>query len=108
MHTRRLLLLTGFVALAIAALPHARPDVTVGPTDIGGVVSGPRGPDTCCVNTSTSPPVGGIAALGAASPAPTAPDAPDAAEVGAVKTKVPSGPATQRVSTPEPFVDVPP
>src|SRR5689334_14057210 len=45
MHTRRSFLLSGFVALAIAALPHARPDVTVGPTDIGGVVNGPHGPE---------------------------------------------------------------
>ncbi|HEX5095369.1 MAG TPA: carboxypeptidase-like regulatory domain-containing protein [Acidimicrobiia bacterium] len=45
MNTRRLLLLAGFVALAVAALPHVRPDVDVGPTDIGGVVTGPRGPE---------------------------------------------------------------
>ena len=45
MHTRRLLLITGFVALAVAALPHVRPDVTVGPADIGGVVTGPHGPE---------------------------------------------------------------
>src|SRR3954469_10543595 len=45
MKLRRPLLLAGFVALAVAALPHARPDVTVGPADIGGVVSGPHGPE---------------------------------------------------------------
>ena len=45
MKIRRALLIAGFVALAVAALPHARPDVTVGPTDIGGVVTGPRGPE---------------------------------------------------------------
>ena len=45
MNARRLLLLAGFVALAVAALPHIRPDVTVGPNDIGGVVTGPRGPE---------------------------------------------------------------
>ncbi|MBW8771633.1 MAG: hypothetical protein JF589_17915, partial [Gemmatimonadetes bacterium] len=45
MKLRRPLLLAGFVALAVAALPHARPDVAVGPTDIGGVVTGPHGPE---------------------------------------------------------------
>ena len=45
MPIRRVLLIAGFAALAIAALPHARPDVAVGPTDIGGVVTGPRGPE---------------------------------------------------------------
>jgi hypothetical protein len=45
MKIRRPLFVAGFVALAVAALPHARPDVTVGPTDIGGVVTGPRGPE---------------------------------------------------------------
>jgi len=33
------------VVLAIAALPNVRPAVVVGPTDIGGVVTGPRGPE---------------------------------------------------------------
>jgi hypothetical protein len=45
MSTRRPLLIAGFVALAVAALPQLRPEVTVGPTDIGGVVTGPRGPE---------------------------------------------------------------
>ncbi len=45
MKIRRPLLLAGFVALAVAALPHVRPQLTVGPTDIGGVVTGPHGPE---------------------------------------------------------------
>jgi hypothetical protein len=35
----------GFVALAAAALPSRDPIVSVGPDDIGGVVTGPRGPE---------------------------------------------------------------
>ena len=37
--------IAGFVALAAAALPISADAVKVGPDDIGGVVTGPHGPE---------------------------------------------------------------